>query len=164
MAEKVSQNPRASDDQKASAYFYLGKIYSDQKYFDKALSALNQVTKLSDNEQTAEARYTIAYIYYVQRDLDIAQQLCLNANKESAGYNYWIAKSVILLADILAEKGDLFNAQAALEGLIENYDEDQELVSIAKAKLQQLKIRAQANNRLIDESDDNNSLEMEEEQ
>ena len=74
------------------------------------------------------------------------------------------AKSVILLADILAEKGDLFNAQAALEGLIENYDEDQELVSIAKAKLQQLKIRAQANNRLIDESGDNSSLEMEEEQ
>jgi tetratricopeptide (TPR) repeat protein len=162
MAEKVSQNPRASDDQKASAYFYLGKIYSDQKDYDKALTALNQVTKLSDNEQTAEARYMIAYIYYLQRDLEIAQQLSLNANKESAGYNYWIAKSVILLADILAEKGDLFNAQAALEGLIENYDEDQELVSIAKAKLQQLKLRAQAGNRLIDESDDSFELDEDE--
>ncbi len=75
MAEKVSQNPRASDDQKATAYFYLGKIYTDQKEYDKSLAALNQVTKLSDNEQTAEARYMIAYIYYVQRDLDIAQQL-----------------------------------------------------------------------------------------
>jgi tetratricopeptide (TPR) repeat protein len=163
MAGKVSQNPKATDDQKATAYFYLGKIYSDQKDFSKALSSLNQVTKLSNNEQTAEARYLIAYIYYVQRDLDVAQQLCLNANKESAGYNYWIAKSVILLADILAEKGDLFNAQAALEGLIENYDEDKELVSIAKAKLQQLKTNANSSNRLLDDSDDS-SFEMDEEQ
>ena len=144
--------------------FFLGKIYADQKDYDKALTALNEVTRLSDNERTAEARYIIAYIYYVQRDLDVAQQLCLNANKESAGHNYWIAKSVILLADILAEKGDLFNAQAALEGLIENYDEDQELVSIAKAKLQQLKTRSQAANRLIDESDDDSSFEMEEDE
>lgn len=153
MADKVSKNPKAADDQKATAYFYLGKIHFDQKNYDQALAAFNQVTKLSNNEQTAEARYQIAYIYYVQRDLDVAQQLCLNANRESAGYNYWIAKSVILLADILAEKGDLFNAQAALEGLIENYDEDQELVSIAKAKLQQLKTRAASSNRLIDDSD-----------
>lgn len=163
MAEKVSKNPRATDEQKATAYFYLGKIYSDQKSYDKALSALNEVTKLSDNEQTAEARYMIAYIYYMQRDLDIAQQLCLNANKESAGYNYWIAKSVILLADILAEKGDLFNAQAALEGLIENYDEDQELVAIAKAKLQQLKTNAASSNRLIDDTD-NSPIELDDEQ
>ncbi len=70
---------------------------------------------------------------------------------------------MILLADILAEKGDLFNAQAALEGLIENYDEDQDLVSIAKAKLEQLKIRAKASNRLIDESNDR-SFEMEEDE
>ena len=163
MAERVSKNPQASDDQKATAYFYLAKSDLDAKNYEKALRSFNEVTRLSNNEQTAEARYLIAYIYYVQRDLDIAQQLCLNANRESAGHNYWIAKSVILLADILAEKGDLFNAQAALEGLIENYDEDQELVNTAKAKLQKLKDQAAANNRIFKETDTDN-LEMEEEQ
>ncbi len=146
MAQKVSENPAATDGQKATAYFYIGKLRLDEKSYDKALAAFNEVIRLSNDEQTAEARYLVAYIYYVQRDLDVAQQLCLNANRESAGYNYWIAKSVILLADILAEKGDLFNAQAALEGLIENYDEDQELVNIAKAKLEKLKNQSSNNN------------------
>ncbi len=162
-AEKVSKNPQASDDQKATAYFYLGKLALDGKSYETALRSFNEVTRLSNNEQTAEARYLIAYIYYLQRDLDIAQQLCLNANRESAGYNYWIAKSVILLADILAEKGDLFNAQAALEGLIENYDEDEELVNIAKAKLDKLKASAASSNRVLKETE-SDDMEMIEEQ
>ncbi|MEM9918412.1 MAG: tetratricopeptide repeat protein [Bacteroidota bacterium] len=164
-ANKVKNNPRASDQQKSAASFYIGKIAFDNKDYDPALEAFNTVTRLSDNEQTAEARYLIAYIYYVRRDLEVAQQLCLNANKESSNYPYWIAKSVILLSDILAEKGDLFNAQAALEGLIENYDEDQELVNIAKTKLAQLKNQASANSRLrFDNNNDDSSLELEEEQ
>ena len=44
------------------------------------LSRIPSTTVVSDNEQTAEARYLIAYIYYVRRDLEVAQQLCLNAN------------------------------------------------------------------------------------
>jgi tetratricopeptide (TPR) repeat protein len=162
MAEKVSKNPSADDAQKATAYFYIGKLNMDGKRYDKALSAFNEVIRMSSDEQTAEARYLVAYIYYVQRDLDVAQQLCLNANRESAGYNYWIAKSVILLADILAEKGDLFNAQAALEGLIENYDEDQELVNIAKAKLQKIKTQS-SNNSLISKPEGDNMEFIEEE-
>ena len=162
MAKKVSQNPAADDAQKSTAFFYIGKLNTDTKKYDKALAAFNEVIRMSNDEQTAEARYLVAYIYYVQRDLDVAQQLCLNANKESAGYNYWIAKSVILLADILAEKGDLFNAQAALEGLIENYDEDEELVNIAKAKLANLKSQS-TNNGLIRTPADNGNMEFEEE-
>ncbi|MEL6863391.1 MAG: hypothetical protein AAFP19_03185, partial [Bacteroidota bacterium] len=164
MANKVKDNPRATDLQKATAHFYIGKLAFDSKNYDSARASFNEVTRLSDNEQTAEARYLIAYIYYVQRDLDLAQQLCLNANKESSEYPYWIAKSVILLSDILAEKGDLFNAQAALEGLIEHYDEDEELVRIAKEKLERLKSQESANSRLRDETNPNDDLELEDDQ
>ena len=161
-AEKVASNPQATEEQKANASYYVGKIAYDQNDYNKALAALNDVTKNTNNEKAAEARYLIAYIYYVQRDLELAQQLCLNANKESSAYPYWVAKSVILLADVLAEKGDLFNAQAVLEGLIENYDDDPELVNIAKAKLEQLKGREAAASRLIPETVDPLELDMEE--
>jgi tetratricopeptide (TPR) repeat protein len=160
-AQKVAANTQATKEQKASANYYIGKIAFDSEDYNKALSAFNEVVKNSTNEQAAEARYLIAYIYYVQRDLDLAQQLCLNANKESSAYPYWVAKSVILLADVLAEKGDLFNAQAVLEGLIENYDDDPELVKIAKAKLQLLKTRSAQGSRLTPAGGSEGDLDLE---
>ena len=138
-ADKVLKNSLAKDDDKAVANFYLGKIAFDQKNYEKALSAFNDVTKISNNEQTAESRYLLAYIYYIQRDLEIAQQLCINANKESADHPYWVAKSVLLLADIFAEKGDPTNAIAALEGLLESYTGDQDLIKEANDKLLEIK-------------------------
>ncbi len=161
-AEKVANNPEAAADQQANASFYVGKIAFDQQDYNKALPAFNVVTKHLNDEKAAEARYLIAYIYYAQRDLELAQQLCLNANQESSAYPYWVAKSVILLADVLAEKGDLFNAQAVLEGLIENYDDDPELVNIAKAKLEKLKGQQAASSRLAPDPPDPLELEMEE--
>ncbi|MEL6845332.1 MAG: tetratricopeptide repeat protein, partial [Bacteroidota bacterium] len=159
MARKVVNNPRATDDQKATAYFYMGKYDFDRKNYDAALASFNQVTRLSDNEQTAEARYDIAYIYYVQRELETAKQICINANKESSSYPYWVANSVILLSDILAEQGDLFNARAALEGLIENYDGDAELVATAREKLARLNSQSASSSRLR-APEDPNRLEL----
>ncbi|MBK8653325.1 MAG: tetratricopeptide repeat protein [Haliscomenobacter sp.] len=137
-AAKVNNNPRANNAQIATANFYLGKLAFDNQDFNNALSGFQKVVQLSDNEQTAEARYLIAYIYYQRRDLNKAQELCLKANQESSAYPYWVANSVLLLADVMAEKGDLYNARAVLEALLENYNEDQELVNKAKTRLGQI--------------------------
>lgn len=144
-ANKVTRNNRATELQKSTAYFYLGKIAYDQANYNEALSSFEQVVALSDNEQTAEARYLIAAIYYKRRDLDKAQELTIKANQESSAYPYWVAKSVLLLAEVFAEKGDLYNARAALEALLENYNEDQELVSQARRRLGEI-------NRMIDQN------------
>lgn len=148
LANKVANNPSASDLQRASAYFYLGKVAFDQRDYDNALNAFDRVIQLSDNEQTAEARYLKAYIYYQRRNLDQAQEIALNANKESSAYPFWVAKSVILLSDILAEKGDLYNARAALEALLENYDGDAQLIAEARTKLQRLNQQIMNSSRL----------------
>ena len=148
MARKVINNPAATKEHLATANFFLGKMAFDQKEYQTALDAFAEVTKLSDNEQTAEARYLVAYIYYQQRDLETAKQLAANANKESSNYPFWVAKSVLLLSDIFAEQGDLFNAKAALEALIENFDEDEVLLATAKAKLEKLEKRSASESRL----------------
>lgn len=161
LARKVSSNPLATQQQVATANFYLGKMAYDQRDYDNALAAFNEVIRTSDNELTAEARYLNAYIYYVRRDLDRAQQMCINANKESSGYPFWVAKSIILLSDILAEKGDLYNARAALEALLDNYDEDQELIAEARRKLNDLNAQIGRSSRLSNEKD-SGTLELDE--
>ncbi len=158
LASKVANSPYATKLQQATANFYLGKMAFDQKDYPNALTAFQQVVQLSDNEQTAEARYLIAYIRYLQRDLETAQQLCINANRESSGYPYWVAKSVILLSDILLEKNDLYNARAALEALLENFNEDPELVNTAQQKLNIINQQINRGSRLDNSNSDR--LEM----
>lgn len=160
-ANKVANSPSANQGQIATANFYLGKIAYDRKEYDNAMTAFNRVIQTSDNEQTAEARYLVAYIYYLKRNLEKAQEITINANKESSAYPYWVAKSVILLSDILAEKGDLYNARAALEALLENYNEDAELVKQAQTKLNQLNQQIQKGSRLAPSTTTNNLLEFE---
>ena len=135
LSNKVASNPNATDLQKATANFYVGKIAFDRSDYTAALNALNETIRLSDNEQTAEARYLKAFIYYQRRDLVTAKELTLASNRESSGYPFWVAKSVILLSDIFVEQGDLHNGRAALEALLDNYTEDATLVAEAQQKL-----------------------------
>jgi tetratricopeptide (TPR) repeat protein len=163
LAQKVANNPNADKGQIAVANFYLGKQAFDSKNYGGAMSYLNNVIANSDNEQTAEARYLVAYIHYVQRDLTTAQQLCINANKESSSYPYWVAKSILLLADIFVEQESYFNAKASLEALLENYDGDADIVNEAKIKLDQVKRQLDAQNRL-ESADTPGSFLIEEEE
>jgi len=158
MARKVINNPAAEPHHLAVANFYLGKMAFDDKDYPTALTALDKTIQLANDEKAAEARYLIAYIHYLQRDLETAKNLCLEMNRTASDYPYWVAKAVILLSDIFAEQNDLFNAKAVLEALLKNYDEDPELVEIAKAKLQKLEERLQQESKLDNSSESGNFL------
>ncbi len=149
-ARKVSNNPAASQLQKAAAEFYLGKIAYDRKDFPVAMTSFNKVLQLSDNEQTAEVRYLIADIHYQNRDLDKAKKRCLDNNNESSSYPYWVGRSLLLLSDVFAEQGDIFSAKTVLEALIQNYEnQTDEIVPTAQKKLQTLN-QQEANNSRLD--------------
>jgi tetratricopeptide (TPR) repeat protein len=148
-ARKVANNPAATDVQAATAHFYLGKIANDRKDYDGAMQSFTKVLQLSDNEQTAEARYLIAYIHYVRRDLDKAKKRCLDNNNESSNYPFWVGKSLILLSDVFAEQGDLFSARTVLEALLRNYEnKNDEIIPTARQKLDALNKQAAGQNRL----------------
>ncbi len=161
LARKVATNPNASQLQIATANFYLGKMAYDRQDYENALTAFQEVERMSDNEQTAEARYLIAYIYYLRRNLEKAQEICINSNKESSAYPFWVAKGVLLLSDILREKGDLYNAQAVLEALLENYQEDPALVNEARQKLQTINSLINQSSRLNTSPDEDAFMEEE---
>ena len=148
MAGKVSNNPSATVQQKATANFYLGKMAFDNRDYDAALSAFNKVVQINTGEEAAEARYLIANIAYLRRDLSAAENLANRAIQENSAFPYWVAKSMILLSDTYADMGDLFNARAVLEAIVENYDGDQTLLNEAKMKLNKLNQQAAEGSRL----------------
>ncbi len=163
MAQKVAKNPAAKSEVQATANYYIGKIAFDGKDYNSALPAFNKVVSLQpDSEEAAEARYNIAYMYYIRRDLDTAEQQCTDGAKASGSYPHWVGKSLILLADIYAERNDLATAQVALESVIENNADDKELVKEATDKLAQYKGKSKTKSKLRADDKDSKTLEMEE--
>ncbi len=161
MASKIELNPLASPDQKSIAAFYQGKVSYQKQDFNKASENFNKVLRnIKEGEIAAESRYLIAEIYYKQGAIDLSRGIVMKAHKESAGQEYWIAKSIILLSDILVKQDDLLNAKAALEAVVESYTESTELVNIANNKLLELKTKIEAESR-INEAPSNGDLPME---
>ena len=139
MANKLIANPRATNRDKAEAHYYKGKLAMKSKSYTVAETAFKKVKTLIDNAWAAESHYQLAYILYERRNLDKAQEMALSFSADYPDYIDWYARSIILLADIFAEKDDLFNAKASLESVIDNYEGDQTIIDMAKVKLQKLK-------------------------
>ncbi len=153
MANKVANNPQATPEQKAIANFYIGKIAYDNKDYQAARSAFEDVINLSNEDEAAEARYLIAKMLYEQRQLTEAEAYCNKAIQEMSGYDDWIARTLIVLSDTYADLGDLLSARAVLEAILEGYHGEQEIIDEAKAKLDKLNQAAAAGSR-IDSGDD----------
>lgn len=76
----------------------------------------------SKSEAGAEAKYTIAYIEFRKGNFDIAEKKVFELLNADSQYEYWVAKSFILLGDIYVEKGNLFQAKHTYKSIIDNYE------------------------------------------
>ncbi len=156
-ASLVIASSLATSAEKNSAYYYLGKasINSDQN--EQALAAFQKIST-GRNNQSAEANFLISLINYNQGQLDIAEKQIQYSLENSTNYPYWIAKSLLLYADIYIQRNDLFNARAAIEAVIENYQENEELNKLASEKLATLEQKEAKENRI--KSNDPDMIEL----
>ncbi len=106
--------------------------------YDGALDLFKQLETAGIAATAAEARYNIAFIHYLKGNLKEAEAAANNTIQLSAGEEYWIVKSFLLLADILVQQKDYFNAKATLQSIIKNC-KIAELKSQASDKLKEVK-------------------------
>ncbi len=137
-AGMVFNNPQSTDADRLRAKYYEGKIFLRRSLKDKALQSFTYLRDDMSN-QAAESAFHMANIYYGLDDMEKAESECNYVTKMYRGYPQWVAKSLILLSDIYVKKNDTFNARAALEAVIENFNSDEKILSQAKAKLAALR-------------------------
>jgi len=160
-ANKVTRSNLASNEQIATANFYLGKMAYDKNDFPRAYPALQSVTQNSTTEIMAEAWHLLAQILYKQKKYDDAEQTIGDANKASAGYDDWIARNLILVSDVYLDQGDKNSASAALEAVLENYTgDDPTILATARQKYNRIGTAPVMNN--TNEKGGRNLLEMDE--
>ncbi|HLF65758.1 MAG TPA: tetratricopeptide repeat protein [Saprospiraceae bacterium] len=151
-SDALTKHPLASEMIRAEAYFYGAKAAFEKTDYAEARDRFNEVIKVSQNEQGAEARYRVAQIYYFDKQPDMAERFCHDANEKNANYPYWVAKSLILLSDIAVEKNDLFNAKAPLEAVIENFQGDATILQEAQQKLDTIYVREKQESRILQDT------------
>jgi TolA-binding protein len=138
ISTKVVDNAKATKEIKSEAYFIQGKISYDRKNYLEAKRAFENVISNSDNETTAEARYYICNILYLQGDLKEAEKICNEYGQANQNYPFWTAKIVLVLSDVYIAQKEYFSARSTLEALMENFSDDQEITQEAKKKLAEL--------------------------
>ena len=116
----------------SKAYIIIARNEFDLGNYAKSKLTFERVTKLSDYDEGAEAKYYLAYLTYLDEDLDEAEELIFSL-AENYSNDYFIAKAFVLLSDIYVAKGNLFQAKATLESVIDNHD-DESLVNFARSK------------------------------
>ncbi|MCF8255259.1 MAG: tetratricopeptide repeat protein [Bacteroidia bacterium] len=119
------------------AQTFVGRYYMKQSYLDSAQTAFTQVLKETKNIYGAEAKYNIALIQYKRKEYKTAQKTIFELNDKFSGFDNWVAKGFVLLADTYIQQKDYFQAKATLQSLIDNYD-GEDILNECKTKLTEI--------------------------
>ena len=133
-AAKVAANTDASADLKSEAGLAVAKDLLDRNDLDGAYTKFKAVAGASTNTLGAEAKFNMGYVRYLQNKYSDTEKEVFDLVKKYPAYEYWKAKSFILLADAYVKLDDRFQAKAALQGVIDNSD-DAALVAQARERL-----------------------------
>lgn len=117
--ELLSEKGIASDDQ-MMANMVLAKNLQLSNSLDQATVYYKQVIAAGRSEFAAESQYRIAEIQFNQHNLNASEKTAFEVIKKWGSYEYWVAKSYLLLGDIYFEQKDLFNAEATYKSIVEN--------------------------------------------
>lgn len=159
-ANAISQDTTASKEDLANAAYYLGKTSYTQKKYDQAIAAFNKVIRYSNNNQAAESSYLVAKIFFEKGDFVNAEKQANLTTTNHGQYPAYVARSLMILSDIYIIKDDVFNARAALEAILENFNNDEDILTETRQKLALVTEIEEDQNRI--KVRDSNTLELDE--
>jgi TolA-binding protein len=119
-AQDLLQQKGIASDDKAMANLIIAKNYQSNNQLDEASDAYKNVVSTGKSEYSAEARYHIAEILFLQDKLPEAEKAGFDVINKAGSYDYWITKSYILLGDVYFKEQDYFNAEATLRSVVQN--------------------------------------------
>ncbi len=130
--------------------FFKAKTLQRQNKNGEALALYQQLREAKNEAIAVEARYRVAEIYLQEGNLKEAEAEAANSIKLSAGNDYWVVKSYLLITDILVKQNDYFNAKATLQSVVKN-TKNAELKKEATQKLEEVKRLEKKQSKLTEE-------------
>lgn len=123
---------------KEEALYIRAKANMAKKDYAVAIPDLKQISSDVRTSTGAEAKYLLAEAYYGLGELDKAEEEVMGFAQQPTQQQYWLARSLIVLADVSHRRGDDFQAQQYLLSLKANYTNKDDILQRVEEKLNQL--------------------------
>jgi tetratricopeptide (TPR) repeat protein len=152
-AGQILQIESIDEGMRNEALYYRAKAQYLRGEYGLAVVDYDQLSKEVRTAWGAEAKYKVADCYYHLGAIDMAEQEVMSFTNMQTSHQYWLAKSLILLADINVDKNELFQAKQYLLALKNNYRQSDDIPTIIDEKLvriQQLEIQQNADTNLTE--------------
>jgi TolA-binding protein len=117
------------------ATLFIGKAAMARGDYETAKDEFLNTLNTARDEFGAEAKYRLGEIFYLTKQHKQCYETLISLGNDFSGYDEWIGKAYLLLADNFIAMGDLFQAKGTLESLIENNFPLQHIRNAAKDKL-----------------------------
>ncbi len=142
-AQKILDSENSDKDLINEAHLLKGKSALAKSDLETAKAELTIVSKRTNSEMTADARYNLALIEYMLGNFKASEKIIQDIQKLIPTYDYWIAKGFILWGDDYLALKDTFQAKETYKSILDNYqknaDDADDLKEIARQKLDAIK-------------------------
>lgn len=128
---------KLSEELIAEAHLTIGRSAMAMDSISLAVAEFSVLNRMTKSEMGAEAKWNLAYIQYVLGNYEESEKIAFELINQVPSYDYWIARSFILLADNYVKTGNLRQAKYTLQSIIENY-EGADLIKVAQDRYNQI--------------------------
>ena len=138
IATRILTDEPVSDKMRNEAMYNRAHAYIETSQWGLAVPDLTPLAKDVRTAQGAEAKYLLARCYYQLGAKEMAEDEIMSFTQMNTQQQYWLAKALILLSTIQADKGDLFQAKQYLLTLVNNYRGNDDILSETELKLKEI--------------------------
>jgi len=141
IANEIIADYRSTEELKSEARYNRAKAYLALNQANQALTDLKTLSTDTRTGNGAESKYLLANVYFQQNKLSDAEKEVLDFAKKNTPYQYWLARSFVLLSDIYIKQGNDFQAKQYLLSLQRNYTVKDEIQDMINVRLQGISAR-----------------------
>lgn len=123
---------------KNEALYYRASAYYRTQQYSEAMKDYEPLAQDVRSVWGAEAKFRMAECHYKLGNIEMAEEEIMSFTSMNTTHQYWLAKSLILLADINVDKNDLFQAKQYLIVLQNNYKQSEEINQLVESKLKHI--------------------------
>jgi len=135
IATEILSSDALPDDVRQEALYCRAQAYLHAGNNGQAVVDLTPLAKETVTAIGAESKYLLAQAYYNLGALDNAEAEVMAFAQMNTQHQYWLARAMILLAEISLKREDIYQAQQYLYALQANYHAQDDIQSIIADKL-----------------------------